>query len=126
MNLEIPYQTTNWELLPVTEHRGESGVAYWRTLEFAGLRIRKVTLSENYKADHWCTVGHLTFCLDGEFDSELSDGTRHTLKPGMSYQVSNGVSSHRSSTAKGATMLIVDGDFLKAKNKTSVFNPWKM
>jgi hypothetical protein len=122
----IPYQTTNWDLLPATEHRGESGIAYWRTLEFSGLRIRKVTLSKNYKADHWCTLGHLVFCLEGEFVSELSDGRKHTMTPGMSYQVSNGISSHRSMTAMGATMLIVDGDFLKTKNKESDFNPWRM
>ena len=122
----IPYQTTNWDLLPSTTHCGESGTAYWKTLEFCGLRIRKVTLSENYVADHWCTKGHIVFCLDGEFVSELSDGKKHTLRAGMSYQVSNDVSSHRSSSIGGATMLIVDGDFLRADSRQPVFNPWKM
>lgn len=124
--MTIPYQTTDWELLPVTTHHGETGVAHWRTLDLGSLRIRKVTLSPGYRADHWCTLGHLTFCLEGEFVSELSDGRKSQLKAGMSYQVSNGVSSHRSSSETGATMLIVDGEFLKMKNKESVFNPWKL
>jgi hypothetical protein len=37
----------------------------------------------------------------------------------MSYQVSDDVSSHRSSTSTGAKLFIVDGGFLKIeKNKT--------
>jgi hypothetical protein len=42
-------------------------------------------------------------------DSELKDGRVFTLKPGMSYQVSdNGDSPHRSRTEGGAKLFIVD------------------
>jgi hypothetical protein len=33
----------------------------------------------------------------------------------MTYVVSDGASSHRSRTEQGATLLIVDGDFLKSE-----------
>jgi hypothetical protein len=36
------------------------------------------------------------------------------LSKGMSYVVSDGQSSHRSVTANGAKLLIIDGDFLKS------------
>ncbi|HEY0653917.1 MAG TPA: DHCW motif cupin fold protein [Chryseosolibacter sp.] len=120
----IPYQTTDWQQVSPTSHRGETGEAKWQTLQYGSLRIRKVTLSAHYKADHWCAKGHITYCLEGEFTSELSDGTIHTLKAGMSYQVSDGQSVHRSSSLHGATMLIIDGEFLQEQKRT--INPWKM
>lgn len=34
MQLEnMPFAVTDWELVAVTEHAGETGVAYWKTLE---------------------------------------------------------------------------------------------
>lgn len=45
--------------------------------------------------------------------TELSDGRQFTLKAGMSYQVSDQLSHHRSFTHTGVKLLIVDGDFLK-------------
>jgi hypothetical protein len=46
--------------------------------------------------------------LSGELNTELEDGRRFTLKPGASYQVADGAERHRSSTATGATLFIVD------------------
>ena len=109
----IPFQTIDWNLIKKTEHPGESGTAYWQTLQLAGLRIRKVTYSEKYTADHWCQKGHIVHCLEGEFISELENGQEFRLSKGMTYVVSDDVSSHRSITAKGVELLIIDGDFLK-------------
>jgi hypothetical protein len=36
------------------------------------------------------------------------DGRRFTLTPGMSYQVADNAEAHRSSTAQGAKLFIVD------------------
>ncbi len=47
-------------------------------------------------------------CLDGELDTELADGRRFTLHPGMSYQVADGAKPHRSSTRTGARLYVVD------------------
>lgn len=45
-------------------------------------------------------------------DTELADGSIHKLSAGMSYQVSDGLSSHRTSSKNGVKLFIVDGDFL--------------
>jgi hypothetical protein len=107
------FHTTDWSCITATEHAGASGVASWRTLKFGDLRVRLVEYSAGYKADHWCTLGHILFCLEGELVTELQDGRMFVLRAGMSYQVSDDVSAHRSSTTTGAKLFIVDGGFLK-------------
>ena len=52
--------------------------------------------------------GHILLCLEGELHTELEDGRTFVLQPGMSYQVADGAEAHRSSTAPGATVFIVD------------------
>lgn len=115
MDKNIPFQTINWSKIPKTEHKGESGVAYWQTMQFEGLRIRIVEYSAGYVADHWCEKGHIVYCLEGEVTSELKDGENSILAPGMSYVVSDELSAHRSVTKNGVKLLIIDGDFLKLK-----------
>ena len=109
----IPFQTINWELIEKTEHKGETGTASWQTVQLGGLRIRKVKYSEGYLADHWCQKGHIVHCLEGDFISELESGEQVLLSKGMTYLVSDEVSSHRSIAANGVELLIIDGDFLK-------------
>ena len=104
----IPFGTTDWSEVPVTEHPGETGIATWRTREFGGIRVRMVEYSAGYLADHWCEKGHILLCLDGELDTELADGRTITLTPGMSYQVADGAEPHRSRTRAGARLFIVD------------------
>ena len=111
----IPFQSIDWSTIEKTQYQGESGTAYWQTLEFDGLRIRLVEYSKDYFADHWCRKGHIVHCLEGEVINELQDGTKSTLKAGMSYVVSDELSSHRSITKEGVKLLIIDGDFLKLK-----------
>jgi hypothetical protein len=114
MNFEnIPFQAIDWQTVPRTEHKGETGVAWWQTIRFRGLRIRIVEYSKNYLADHWCEKGHIVYCLEGEFTSELRDGSAFHLSKGMMYVVSDELSSHRSITGDGVKLLIIDGDFLK-------------
>ena len=111
----IPFQTIDWDSIPKTEHKGDTGNAYWQTLQLDGLRIRTVEYSKGYIADHWCTKGHIVHCLEGDFISELKDGEKFTLTKGMTYVVTDEVSSHRSTTENGVKLLIIDGDFLKKK-----------
>lgn len=108
----IPFNVTNWNIVSLTTHPGETGVAVWKTLQFGGLRIRMVDYSENYLADHWCENGHLLFVLEGEMITELKDEKKFHMTKGSSYQVSDELSSHRSFSATGAKLLIVDGSFL--------------
>lgn len=67
-----------------------------------------VEYSQGYEADHWCSKGHILLCLSGELETELEDGRRFVLKSGTSYQVADGAEPHRSRTAGGATLFIVD------------------
>jgi quercetin dioxygenase-like cupin family protein len=105
---EIPFGITNWSSIERTEHKGESGVAYWRTKDFNGIRVRMVEYSPGYLADHWCSKGHILLCLEGELQTELKDGRKFILKPGMSYQVADNAEAHRSFTEIGAKLFIVD------------------
>lgn len=111
----IPFQTIDWTNIPRTEHKGENGFAWWQTVQFEGLRIRIVEYSKGYIADHWCTKGHIVHCLEGDFVSELKDGESFSLTTGMSYVVTDDLSSHRSTTENGVRLMIIDGDFLKLK-----------
>ncbi len=64
--MTIPFQTTDWSTIPKTEHPGDTGMAYWQTLQFPGLRLRMVEYTPGYQADHWCQKGHIIYCIDGE------------------------------------------------------------
>jgi len=104
----IPFSTTNWQSVAPTTHKGDVGVATWRTQQFGDIRVRLVDYSPGYIADHWCAKGHIIFCLDGELITDLKDGRSFTLAPGMSYQVADDDGEHRSHTDKGARLFIVD------------------
>jgi hypothetical protein len=82
-------------------------------LTWKGLRVRIVTYNAGYLAGHWCAKGHIVHCLEGEFVSELDNGSLFQLKKGMSYVVSDDMSVHRSRTETGVKLLIIDGAFLK-------------
>ncbi|MDB4957375.1 MAG: hypothetical protein JWO36_4944 [Myxococcales bacterium] len=105
----LPFTVTAWNNVPATRHPGERGDALWRTLTIGDLRVRVVEYSPGYLADHWCDRGHVLYVVAGELDTELEDGRKFTLTPGMSYQVSDhGDAAHRSSTKLGATLFVVD------------------
>jgi hypothetical protein len=104
----IPFGTTDWNAIAPTMHAGETGTATWRTRQFGDIRVRMVDYSPGYKSDHWCEKGHILFCVDGELTTDLKDGRAFTLTPGMSYQVADGADAHRSYTARGARLFIVD------------------
>jgi hypothetical protein len=108
----IPFQIIKWDEVAKTTHPGTTGTAFWQTLQFKGLRVRVVEYSKGYLADHWCQKGHIVYCLEGSFTTELQDGKSFQLTPGMSYIVSDDLSSHRSITDTGVKLLIIDGDFL--------------
>ena len=106
---ELAFTTTDWSAVPRTEHPGETGMSWWQTFTAGDLRVRMVEYSPGYLADHWCDRGHVLLVLDGEVESELKDGRKIRLTAGMSYQVSDfGDAAHRSFTATGAKLFIVD------------------
>ena len=105
----LPFTVTDWTQVEPSLHPGETGQAIWRTLTIGDMRVRMVEYTPGYLADHWCDRGHVLFVVEGELETELKDGRRFTLTPGMSYQVSDfGDAPHRSRTGPGAKLFIVD------------------
>lgn len=104
----IPFGTTDWSTVEPTHHKGETGSATWRTRKFGDLRVRMVEYTPGYLADHWCVKGHILFVLEGELVTELEDGREFVMKAGHSYQVADNAEPHRSRTATGAKLFVVD------------------
>jgi len=113
MSNNISFQTIDWNTIEKIEHPGKTGNSFWQSLHFKGLRLRIVEYSAGYWADHWCQKGHIVHCLEGDFVSELENGETFHLSKGMTYIVSDHLSSHRSISKSGVKLLIIDGDFLK-------------
>jgi len=105
---DLPFGTTDWSTVEATEHPGTTGQAFWRTRQFGNIRVRLLEYTPGYLSDHWCSKGHILFCVEGQLDTALADGRIFTLKPGMSYHVADGAEPHRSSTAIGAKLFVVD------------------
>ena len=109
MNIKsFPFKTLNWSSIPKEEHNGETGVAWWQVQLVNDIRVRLVEYSPGYKADHWCSKGHIIYCLEGEMDTELEDGRVTKLTKGMCYFVGDNNEAHRTSTASGCKLFIVD------------------
>lgn len=105
----VPFGVIDWAGVPETVHPGATGEARWRTVERGNLRIRMVTYSPGYLADHWCARGHVILVTEGELVTEIRGGPTHTLTAGMVYHVADDEASpHRSRTAVGAHLFIVD------------------
>lgn len=102
------FSVTDWESVPRTEHPGETGKAFWKTVEAGGVRVRIVEYTPGYRADHWCDRGHVVLVLEGEIVTELKDGRKYVLRAGASYQVADNADSHRSWSKKGAKLFIID------------------
>ncbi len=109
---DISFNTTDWSQVPSENHAGDTGIAVWRMRSFGPddnrIRVRMVEYSAGYAADHWCEMGQILLCLEGEMTTTLQDGRSFQLSPGVSYQVADGAERHRSASAKGARLFIVD------------------
>jgi len=108
MTLDIPFGTIDWNGVTGTVHDGEAGTATWQTIQAGSIRIRRVTYSPGYRADHWCSKGHIVHVLSGRFTTVHDDGASHALSAGMTYYVGDDVRPHRSHTEMGPELLIVD------------------
>jgi len=109
MNIaSFPFQVIDWTSIAKEEHPGETGKAYWQTHMVHNIRVRRVEYSPGYKADHWCSKGHIIFCLEGGMNTELEDGRIMKLDAGMCYFVGDNNEAHRSFTETGCQLYIVD------------------
>jgi quercetin dioxygenase-like cupin family protein len=110
MNIpSFPFSITDFNDIEAVIHPGTTGHATWQTIYRNDIRIRLVKYSPGYQADHWCSKGHIIFCVEGEMTTTLeSDNSKHLLKAGMVYTVGDGSSSHSSYSGDGCTLFIVD------------------
>ena len=103
-----PFTSLDWAKVAATEHKGETGVATWRTVEQGNVRVRRVTYSAGYLADHWCSRGHVIHVLSGTLITELKDGRVMTTPAGSTYVVQENGEAHRSRTEGEVELFIVD------------------
>lgn len=104
----FPFQTLDWSTVEAEQHKGTSGTASWKIFHMGDIRIRMVEYSANYVADHWCSKGHIIFCVEGEMLTTLKDGREFSLLAGMSYHVGDNCEEHSSSSKEGCSLFIVD------------------
>jgi quercetin dioxygenase-like cupin family protein len=104
----FPFSITDFKDIDPEVHNGITGHAEWRILQKDDIRIRMVTYSADYLADHWCSKGHILFCVEGEMITELENGTEHILRKGMIYTVGDNSDAHRSRSKNGCILFIVD------------------
>lgn len=102
------FQTLDWSGIPKEEYKGETGMAYWQVFMMNNIRVRKVEYSQGFKADHWCSKGHIILCMEGEMNTELDDGRIMNLKEGMTYFVGDNCEAHRTSSENGCKLFIID------------------
>ncbi|MBK8608735.1 MAG: DHCW motif cupin fold protein [Chitinophagaceae bacterium] len=104
----FPFQTIDWSVIEEEEHPGSTGTAYWRIFHMGDIRIRMVEYSANYEADHWCSKGHIIYCISGEMITLLEDGRVLSLTAGMTWHVGDNSDAHRSKSKDGCRLFIID------------------
>lgn len=104
----FPFQTLDWNSVSAEIHPGETGTAVWKIFNMGHIRIRMVDYSPGYLADHWCSKGHIIYCISGSMTTELDDGREFVLLAGMTYHIGDNCEPHRSRTETGCHLFIVD------------------
>lgn len=104
----FPFTPVDWSKVERSEHPGEQSTSWWQVCQFGNIRVRMVEYSAGYLADHWCSKGHILLCLEGELHTELQDGRKFILTPGVSYQVCDNAEAHRSYAPIKTRLFIVD------------------
>lgn len=104
----FPFSITDFETVTPEIHNGITGYAEWRIVHRDDTRIRLVTYSPGYLADHWCSKGHIIFCVEGSMETELDNGSKHLLTEGNMYTVGDNSDAHRTYSEEGCRLFIVD------------------
>jgi len=102
----VPFMTTDWSKVsrPSIRHDRRGSVAH---VEQGNIRVRMLSTVQGTGGPLVSSRSRLAV-LEGELVTELEDGTRVVLTPGMSYQVADNTGAHRSHTGPGAKLFIVD------------------
>ena len=110
MKLEnLSIGTVDWSRTVAEIQPGETGTAAAHTCNLGNITLRLVIYSGAYKANHWCTKGHIVYVVSGSLIIEYKDETRTLLGSGTSwYAPDNSGPPHRVLCDSGATIFIVD------------------
>ena len=105
----IPIAAINWASIPRVVQAGETGTATARTRNLGDIQLRLIDYSCGYKADHWCTKGHILHVIEGDLTIEHEDQSQTLLTPGRTWHVADGTApAHRVLCESGASVFIVD------------------
>lgn len=104
----FPFSITDFAQVETVVYAGTTGHSEWKTIYRDEMRIRLVAYSKGYLADHWCSKGHIIFCVSGEMETILQDGRKYMLTAGTVYTVGDNSDAHRSSSEHGCSLFIVD------------------
>lgn len=108
----LPYQFLDWNETEEVKGNGLQGFWKEKTILLGKIRLRLVTYSEGFIADHWCTKGHVIHCIEGEVDIEFKDGKPVRLEKGEGVFLTDERTTHRSLSSLGGKLFIMDGEFL--------------
>lgn len=109
--MEIPVLenlTIDWATIPAERLNGTTGYVISHTLDLATCRIRRLTFSEQYEADHWCEKGHIIYVLKGTLIIEYKEGTLIHIPEHNSLILGDHISSHKVRTVIKTDVLIID------------------
>jgi hypothetical protein len=98
----------DWTAAEQSEQTGETGTARSQTQYAGNIRLRKVDFSAGYRADTWCSKGHVVLCLEGHLHTDFANGRFFELSAGECFVVDDNSDPHKSSTVSGAKLFIVD------------------
>ncbi|MFW2477569.1 MAG: DHCW motif cupin fold protein [Sediminibacterium sp.] len=104
----FPFSITDFASIEPEVHKGITGHAEWRIFYRDDIRIRQVIYSPEYLADHWCSKGHIIFCVEGAMETTLENGSVHLLSKGQVYTVGDQADAHRTYSKEGCILFIVD------------------
>ena len=110
--MRIPFEQIDWKDAESEIVPGETGHLEIKRREFSGLLIRILKCSPNFKLDHWCSTGHIAYCIEGSCTLNLTDGSSFTLHEGSSFVVTDNQPAHDLISGEGATLFLIDGEFL--------------
>ncbi len=105
---KFPFTINDWSKIAANESNGLAGKTISKLFFMGDIRVRMVEYSAGYTADHWCQKGHVIYCIDGEMETKLEDGRSFILSKGMTYHVGDDCEAHRTSSANGCKLFIVD------------------
>lgn len=101
-------QKIDWALIESEKIEGETGFILSQTKDFGAFKIRKLSFSKNYIADHWCEKGHIIEVKKGILIIEYHDGNFEEINAGNLIVIGDNLNSHKAKTIIETEVLLID------------------